>query len=573
MKKRIFACFLLLFQAFPAFSLSFDALPSYQDEGMKLYVRGTGKLQERNYVEAVSDLQRAVKLRPDIAEAFHNLGFAFERTGDLRNAARAYERALNLKPNYPSALNNLGYLLATSDTDLEKAVLLCQKAVELQPNSASFHDSLGWALYKANRQGEAASHFAAAVKIDPAFFKAHFNLGLVEFSRSNYTGALTHFKNTIQLNPNYLKAYVPLADCYELLNDGGRALHVYGQALTKAPDSDPIRRHLERKVKQLTATSRQHYFNTAKKMQGSSKLQEFLERKGKSGELSSRMNVVSNQLDTNSSFTPVSAAPQTSPVYSTQTSVPLYSAISSGSGASSFMPSAASIQARNERETNTVSASYSAASVHMNVAPRQISVAQERELERKYSLSKSYLDRGLVNEAASELNAIISIAPETSMVSRQARNLLLRAQKQMEEKSTKKAITHRDMGKDFFRSGQYQMAEAEFNKALNRDPENAEVHKDMALLFYNQGKYQEAYEQSKKAIALDRTLKEAYVVLASLYAQKGRPDDAMRTLRMVREVSVRRDAVDELAEKMMARLVLKNNHENYQRQKYSGRVF
>ena len=44
------------------------------------------------------------------------------------------------------------------------------------------------------------------------------------------------------------------------------------------------------------------------------------------------------------------------------------------------------------------------------------------------------------------------------------------------------------------------------------------------------------------------------MVLASLYASKGRPDDAVRTLKMVKEVSTRRDAVDELAEKMLASL-------------------
>lgn len=549
MKKRLFAAIWLLFLTAPAFSLSFDALPSYQDEGMKLYVRGTGKLQEKNYIEAVSDLTRAVKMRPDIAEAFHNLGFAFERTGDLRNAAKAYERALNLKPNYPSALNNLGYLLATSDTDVEKAVLLCQKAVELQPNSSSYHDSLGWALYKANRQGEASAHFTAAVKIDPTFYKAHFNLGLVEFARNNFPAAINHFRNVLQLNPNYLKAYVPLADCYEKTNDEGRALHVYRQALAKAPDTDPIKRHLERKVKQLSDASKAQYFSSVKSRNGSSKLQEFLDRKGKSGELAARLNTPVNQYEGNSSFTPLSATPQSSPLFNTQTAMAPIS-----SPPVSRNTQMQSIQARNERDTNTVSTSYSASSVHMNSAPRQISISQERELERKYSLSKSYLDRGLVSEAASELNTIISLAPETSMVNRQARNLLLRVKKQMEEKSTQRASTHRDMGKDFFRSGQYQMAEAEFQKALSLDPENAEVSKDMALLYYNQGRYQEAYEQSKKAIALNRTLKEAYVVLASLYARKGRPDDALRTLKMVKEVSTRRDAVDELAEKMMASL-------------------
>ena len=44
------------------------------------------------------------------------------------------------------------------------------------------------------------------------------------------------------------------------------------------------------------------------------------------------------------------------------------------------------------------------------------------------------------------------------------------------------------------------------------------------------------------------------MVLASLYAKKGRHEDAIRTLKMISEVSKRRDAVDELAEKMMVSL-------------------
>lgn len=550
MKRRIFTCFLMLFLTYPAFSLSFDALPNYQDEGTKLYVRGTGKIQEQNYTEAITDLIRAVKLRPDIAEAFHNLAFAYERTGDLRNAARAYERALQIKPNYPSALNNLGYLLATSDTELEKAVALCQRAVELQPNSASYQDSLGWALYKAGRQPEAARHFSAAVKIDPTFFKSHFNLGLVEFARNNYAAAITHFRNCLQINSSYLKAYIPLADSYEKLNDNSRALNIYRQALTRAPEGDPIRRHIERKVKNLTEESKQHYFSSVNGKQGSSRLQEFMERKNRTGELGARLNMTNTRASANSNFTPVSAVSQTSTLFAAP--LPATGVSPANNSYSTIQPGF--IAAQNAVDNDSMSLSYSAASVHMTQAPREISVDQERELERKYSLSKSYLDRGLIKEAAQELNTIINNAPESSMVSRQSRNLLLRVKKEIEEKSSQKASTHRDMGKDFFRSGQYSMAEVEFNKALSLDPENAEVYKDLALLYYNQNRYQEAFEQSKRAIALNRTLKEAYVVLASLYARKGRPDDALRTLRMVKEVSTRRDAVDELAEKMMASL-------------------
>lgn len=552
MKRRIYTCILLLFLAYPAYSLSFDALPNYQDEGTKLYVRGTGKIQEQNYTEAVADLLRAVKLRPDIAEAFHNLGFAYERTGDLRNAARAYERALQIKPNYPSALNNLGYLLATLDTELEKAVALCQRAVDLQPNSASYQDSLGWALYKADRHPEAARHFSAAVKIDPSFFKAHFNLGLVEFASNNHAAAIVHFRNCLQLNPSYLKAYVSLADSYEKVDDSSRALHIYRQALARAPENDPIKRHLERKVRQLTEASKKQYFSNVTGRQGGSALQEFMSRKNRTGELGARLNAATSRVAVNSSYTPVSAVSQPSTLFASSMPVANPAPAATTSTYSSIQPGF--IAAQNAADNDSLSLSYSAASVRMTQAPRQISVDQERELERKYSLSKSYLDRGLIKEAEQELVTIINMAPESSMVSRQSRNFLLRVRKEIEDKSSQKASTHRDMGKDFFRSGQYSMAETEFKKALSLDPENAEVCKDLALLYYNQNRHQEAFEQSKRAIALNRTLKEAYVVLASLYARKGRADDAMRTLRMVKEVSTRRDAVDELAEKMMASL-------------------
>lgn len=557
MKRLIIACVAMLFLAQPGFSLSFDALPNYQDEGMRLYVSGTGKLQEGRFAEAVNELRRAVRLRPDIAEAFHNLGFAFERTGDYQNAARAYERALRIKPDYASALNNLGYLLATTDTDVNKAVVLCQRAVELQPNSAHFHDSFGWALYKAGRHNEASRHFQAAIKLDQTFFKSHFNMGLLEYSQNNFANAIAHFKNTIQLNPAYHKAYLPLADSYEKMSDDGRALHAYRQALVRIPENDPVRRHIERKVKDLTEESRNHYFNNVKQMQGSSRLQEFMQRKNRSGSLMSAHSVAASpSVDSNSTFTPVSAVaglPTASRSSATQNrSNALSRPVSSF--ARPVTQTVGNPLTRRQNDENTVALSYSSSSVQPRQQPRQLTVDQERELERRYSLSRSYIDRGLVQEAETELKRIISLAPEGSTVSRQSRNLLLRVRKQLEEKEMHRAVTHRDMGKDFFRSGQYAMAETEFAKALRLAPDNAEIHKDVALLHYNQGNYEQAYEFSKKAIALDRTLKEAYVVLGSLYAQKGRPDDALRALRMVGEVSQVHDSVDELAEQIIASL-------------------
>ena len=376
----------------------------------------------------------------------------------------------------------------------------------------------------------------------------------------------------------------------EKLKEDNKALNIYRTALTKISDSDPIKKHLNKKIKQLTTESKKQYFANAKQMgtsttksQGSSKLQDFLNKHSRGSSSNSNNNgkfstAALNSFDTNSSFTPVSATSMTGSYSASSLGVSGYQTANTFSNPldatqmNSFSTptyttqvplidnSPSAIAARNARDTNTISSSYYASSAKVYSSPKEISVAQERELERKYSLAKSYMDRGLVSEAETELNTIISIAPETSMVARQSRNMLLRVRKQLDDTNDRKADTHRDMGKDFFRSGQYQLAEAEFNKALSLAPDNAEVYKDLALLNYNQGKYEAAYEQSKRAIALDKTLKEAYIVLASLYAQKGRPEDAMRTLKMVREVSTREDAVDELAEKMMASLNMDSSY-------------
>jgi Flp pilus assembly protein TadD len=558
MKRLVLAVLCLLFLAYPAFSLSYDSLPNYQDEGMKLYIRGTGKLQENDYVAAVNDLKRAVKLRPDLSEAFHNLGFAFERMGDLKNAAKAYERALNLKPDYPSALNNLGFLLATTESNTSRAVDLCRRAVDLQPKSANFRDSLGWALYKDGKIHEAAEHFKAAIQLNRSFYKPYFNLGLVEFTRDNYAQAAKLFKNVIKLNRNYLKAYVSLGDCYEKLGQDSQALYVYRQSLAIAPEKQPIRKHLEKKVSSLSNETRKYYFNNVKKIQGSSKLREFLNRKSRGNSLASKYSASSSPIESHGSYTPISTK-----------NGDIMDAYASNSGngyeqggynelktmVGAVKPAARPISGNDAYDTDTISSSYSASSVYpLNNQRWQLTVKQERMLERKYSLSNSYLDRGLIEEAAKELQQIVRVAPHGSSVYRQSRSLLLKVKKMQEGKAEQKALTHIDMGKDFFRSGQYETAENEFFKALSLDPENAEVHKDLALLYYNQGKLKQAYEESKKAIALDKTLKEAYVVLGSLYAKKGRTQDALRTLKKVNQVSHRKDAVDELANRMIAEL-------------------
>ena len=52
---------------------------------------------------AVADYDRALALRPEAAEAYHNRGAAAESLADHEAAIRDYSRFVELRPNHPQA--------------------------------------------------------------------------------------------------------------------------------------------------------------------------------------------------------------------------------------------------------------------------------------------------------------------------------------------------------------------------------------------------------------------------------------------------------------------------------------
>src|SRR6266446_2709117 len=52
-------------------------------------------------------IRRALRLKPDFAEAHYNLGIVLGRQGKLAEAAASYRQALSLKPNHAEGHINL----------------------------------------------------------------------------------------------------------------------------------------------------------------------------------------------------------------------------------------------------------------------------------------------------------------------------------------------------------------------------------------------------------------------------------------------------------------------------------
>ncbi len=91
--------------------------------------------------------EQALRLQPDFAEAYNNLGVVRARQGKLNEAIACYEQALQLRPDYAEASNNLGNSLENRG-QYDEALACYEQALRLRPDYAEayWNRTLAWLL-------------------------------------------------------------------------------------------------------------------------------------------------------------------------------------------------------------------------------------------------------------------------------------------------------------------------------------------------------------------------------------------------------------------------------------------
>eukprot|EP00605_Chrysophyceae_sp_TOSAG23-4_P000760 GSChrysophyteH1.ASY1.ANO1.849.1 assembled CDS len=214
-----------------------------------LLLMGAVHFQMRNFSESIFYCQQCVRVDPNFAEGYSNLGNALKELGDVKAAVQFYLKAIKLKPRYSDAYNNLAgaymqlgqteeaqetYQMALTlnpglvdahsnlgnlykaSGDLEAAKrCYLESAIRLCPEFADAHSNLGNAFKDVGRVDDAISCYKKAIDLRGDFAIAHGNLGVCYWEKGDPTGAISELKYAIQLEPNYPDAYNNLAiHCY-----------------------------------------------------------------------------------------------------------------------------------------------------------------------------------------------------------------------------------------------------------------------------------------------------------------------------------------------------------------------
>ena len=118
------------------------------------------------WARSTHHFRQAADVRPDRADAWHELGLAHLQQENTRAAAEALQRAAELEPDAPEILRALGVALASLGDDGEADRWL-RRAAALAPDDLTVLESLATHHLKMGRFGECGELIQKATKLAP----------------------------------------------------------------------------------------------------------------------------------------------------------------------------------------------------------------------------------------------------------------------------------------------------------------------------------------------------------------------------------------------------------------------
>ena len=146
------------------------------------YNAGQKYLEKEEYDKAISELQMALEIDPNLPPIYNMLGIVYLRQNkSIESAIGSFQEAIRIDPNYAEAYYNLAitYLDENAGNNPDSAVASFEKVIQISPQFAKAYVGLGFVtLTKLQNPEKALEYINRAIALDPNQAEAYFYQGI-----------------------------------------------------------------------------------------------------------------------------------------------------------------------------------------------------------------------------------------------------------------------------------------------------------------------------------------------------------------------------------------------------------
>lgn len=196
--------------------------------GVVAYQRGDSAL-------AITLIERATAINPLSAEAFSNLGLAYQGLKRLAEAQGCFRKAVANNPAFVTARNNLA-IVHQAMGETEAATRELEAAIAIAPEYAEAHNNLAGILQESGRLEESLQAYDRALTISPRFAEAHLNRGQALAKLRRNAEAIAAYRESLALKPGLVEANYCLGKLLQGQGFLAEALDCYEREIAVNPE-------------------------------------------------------------------------------------------------------------------------------------------------------------------------------------------------------------------------------------------------------------------------------------------------------------------------------------------------
>ncbi|MFH0847532.1 MAG: tetratricopeptide repeat protein [Chloroflexota bacterium] len=225
-------------------------------EAEQHYKKGISYGNAGQIEKAIPEYTKAIELNPEYAEAYYHRGHdywtlaewttaghpnyspRFDAVECLDRGISDLSRAIELRPDYPEAFYVRGAAYLSKD-QYDAAIADYSKVIESEykdrPPLYGVYGARGAAYLRKGEYDSAISDFSKTLELEPKYVEAYLNRGIAYMRKGEYNSAISDLNKAVELRVETISKYKYLwpkyADCYLYRGQAYQALGLKNEAI------------------------------------------------------------------------------------------------------------------------------------------------------------------------------------------------------------------------------------------------------------------------------------------------------------------------------------------------------